>query len=75
MNPRCPGHLPPDVITPFDLFFCSTVFFFLLVGGRCLGSSGERSADMAREKPAYRDNLEFLMERTEGKMFLTIREV
>ena len=30
---------------------------------------------MAREKPAYRDNLEFLLERSEGKMILNISEV
>ena len=30
---------------------------------------------MAREKPAYRDNLEFLLERSGGKALLNVREV
>ena len=40
-----------------------------------LGSSKERSAVMAREKPAYRDNLEFLLERSAGKAMLNYKEV
>ena len=30
---------------------------------------------MAREKPAYRDNLEFLLERSGGKALLNVKEV
>lgn len=56
---KLPRASVPDVITSFDLFFCSTVFFFLLVGGRCLGSRQKQKPTIAdgREVKRMRENL------------------